>query len=190
MPHSSDQKAHSRSRIIAAAARLFRERGYVRTSVDDLMAEAGLTRGGFYAHFANKAALFQAALEAAFAQSAENLLGRGLDDVGGEPWLERARQRYLSSAHLESPANGCAIPSLGSEVARAEPSVREAFGSGTDALVSKLAARLGGDPARARARVIRELARWSGALLLARAVSDPTLREEILAACCAPDGEE
>lgn len=189
MARAAERKAQSRGRIVEAASRLFRERGYKRTSVDELMAAAGLTRGGFYAHFRNKAALFEAALAAAFEESHENLLRRGLEELDGESWLRRAGDRYLSSDHVGNTSLGCAIPSLGGEVARAETSVRRAFGVELDRLFDRLAERLGGG-AKARVRAIRRIATWAGALTMARAVADPALRDEILAACRPADPDD
>ena len=112
-----DQKLRSHAKIVRAASQLFRRRGYRATSVDVLMNEAGLTRGGFYAHFENKAALLRTALQDAFAESRANLFERGLDGVEGDAWLVRAAARYLRRGHVEQPERGCAIPSLAAEVA-------------------------------------------------------------------------
>ena len=180
----SDQKARSRARIIEVASRLFRERGYRATSVDDLMAGAGLTRGGFYAHFADKGALLRASLEHAFDEARRQLFDGRLRGLEGERWLRAASRRYLRLGHREHPELGCAIPSLGAEVARVGPEARTAFAGEVERMVAGMAARLGGDDAEARAR--RTLATWVGAMVLARAVDDEELAERMLDAAHEP----
>jgi TetR/AcrR family transcriptional repressor of nem operon len=178
MPYPADHKLKTHDRIIEQAARLFRAQGYAATSVERLMAAAGLTHGGFYAHFQGKTELFKAALHHAFAQSRGYLLGHGLEDLKGDGWVRRAGRRYLSRSHRDAPVEGCAIPTLSAEVARADDRVRSAFGEALDETLAALAERLDGD----RAAAIRLLATWAGAMSMARAVNGP-LAEEILAAC-------
>jgi TetR/AcrR family transcriptional repressor of nem operon len=180
MPYSEDHKKRTRRRIVHAASRLFRRRGYRRTSVDALMADAGLTRGGFYAHFRGKSELFAEALRASFAESKDNLLANGLEDARGDAWLDAAARRYLRAAHRSHPDRGCAIPSLGQEVAGAPRSVRKVFETELETLIEQLAARVGGPHPRETA--IRALTTWVGAMLLGRAVTREDLIEEIFAA--------
>ncbi len=182
-----DQKLRSHAKIVRAASQLFRRRGYRATSVDVLMNEAGLTRGGFYAHFENKAALLRTALQDAFAESRANLFERGLDGVEGDAWLVRAAARYLRRSHVEQPERGCAIPSLAAEVAREDDETRRSFEREVGRILAVFVTRLGGDPATARVRAIRHLATWAGALTLARAVEDPELAREILDAARPPE---
>ena len=185
-PRTKKERTHQR--IVGVAARLFRKHGYDATGVDTLMGEAELTRGGFYAHFRDKAGLFAEALDHAFDESTENLLARGLEALRGEAWAARAAERYLDMAHRDRPASGCAVPALGAEVARAPRGVRARFTRRASLLVELVAERLApeGADAKARAHARREaiamLARWAGAMLLARAVDDRTLAEEILRA--------
>jgi len=179
----SQQKERSHARIVRAASRLFRKQGYRGTSVDTLMQGAGLTRGGFYAHFESKSALLRTALGDAFAEARANLFERGLDGLRGDAWLARAAARYLTLAHREQPERGCAIPTLAAEVAREDDETRRAFEREVGSLLAVFVTRLGGDPAEARVRAIRHLAGWVGALSLARAVHDDELAREILDAC-------
>jgi TetR/AcrR family transcriptional repressor of nem operon len=182
MPYPPDHKPRTRVRIVSTAARLFRERGYSRTSVDDLMAEAGLTRGGFYAHFESKTMLLVAAIEHAFQESRANLLEGRLASLRGPQWRMAAAERYLADAHRAQPGQGCAVPALGAEVARGEPTVRDAFERELARLVAGMAERLGGD----RAQALRALSTWVGAITLARAVRDPELARAILDAAREP----
>ena len=170
------RKQASHARIVEAASRLLRLRGEGGVSVDTVMAEAGLTRGGFYAHFRDKGALVGEALRAAFDEAAHNL--RLDDELEGEAFLERALRVYLSRGHLEHSEAGCAVPSLAGEVARAEPEVRATFTAGLRGMIDGVARRLGGPKARARATVL--LVSMIGAVAVARAVDDPELGDEIL----------
>lgn len=173
-------KSETRRRILSTAARLFRERGYRGTSVDELMARAGLTRGGFYAHFRGKTELLREALSAAFAEAIHNLAGEGIEHLTGAEWVAQARQRYLSPGHVDERAGGCVAAALGAEIGSMPPAVRRTFAEELEQVIDSMAERIGG--ADARARAWRLLSEWSGAIVLARAVDDDALREEILAA--------
>lgn len=177
MPYPPDHKPRTRRSIVQAAAALFGERGYRQTSVQRVMQAAGLTHGGFYAHFRDKADLFAAALEEAFEQARDKLLARGLEDLRGPEWVQRASRRYLSLRHRAAPAEGCAIPSLAAEATRESESVQAAFEAGLESMIDGMTERLDGD----RAQALRLLALWSGALGMSRAVGDE-LAQEILQA--------
>ena len=182
MPYSAEHKARTRARILNAATQLFRREGFAQTGVDTLMAEAGLTRGGFYAHFRDKIDLFVHALHAAFDESQLNLLARGLEGLQGKAWRAAATRRYLNLNHRMHAAMGCAIPSLGAEIARGPREVRRVFAKRFETLIDSIAERLGGDPAAARREAIALLSQWVGAMVIARAVPDRELAEEILEA--------
>ena len=154
--------------IVRMAARLIRERGIAGASVDDVMQAAGLTRGGFYAHFRDKTAMVSEALGYAFAEARRNLLEI---DATGDAWLRRASERYLSDAHLAEPGRGCAVPTLGADIARGPAELREAFTREVESVIDGVAEKLGGGAA-GRKRAIAFMATSVGAVLLARAVSD------------------
>lgn len=181
MPYPPEHKSRTHGRIVGVASRLFRAEGYQATGVDKLMSAAGLTRGGFYAHFRDKGALLVEALELAFDESTENLFARGHESLSGEDWLRRAAKRYLSPEHVADPGAGCAVPTLGAEVARAPASVKRAFARRIARLVDTMADRLGGGR-RARKRALGVLSTWVGAVVLSRAVGDEKLASEILSA--------
>lgn len=181
MPYSPEHKPKTHARIVAVASRLFRQEGFQATGVDRLMSAAGLTRGGFYAHFRDKAQLLIESLERAFDESHANLLERGHEELEGEEWARAASRRYLSDEHRAGLADGCAVPALGAEVARAPRSVQKVFARRIDGLLDAMAERLGGG-LRARRRAIALLSSWVGALVLARAVGDKDLGAEILGA--------
>ena len=172
---SREQAAKNREHVVDTAARLFRERGYDGIGVADLMKEAGLTHGGFYGNFASKEHLMAEACQRAFAGSAERW--QGIIDARGPDALDTITQGYLSRRHVEHPGQGCAVAALGADVSRLSPPVRAAMTAGVKDQIATLASLGEGDREAAMARY----AAMVGALVLARAVDDPALSEEILA---------
>jgi TetR/AcrR family transcriptional repressor of nem operon len=179
MPYSPEHKHRTHVRILTAASKSFRAHGALGTGIDVLMADAGLTRGGFYAHFASKSALFAEVLGHAFDEARQMMLASGLEARAGRDWILGASRRYLTSRHRDMPDQGCAIPSLGAEVARASDEVRETFGRELAALIAAFAERGDFDVAEATAM----LATCVGAMTMARAVKDPAQSDAILNAC-------
>jgi TetR/AcrR family transcriptional regulator, transcriptional repressor for nem operon len=181
MPYRPEHRQRTHGRIVGEASRLFREQGFYGVGVDEVMSAAGLTRGGFYAHFRDKAALLGEALQAVFTEARQNLLG---DDpsLQGMPWLTRATRFYLSRRHLENPGRGCGIPTLQAEVSRASEEVRRTYTDELGKLLDQFSARLGGGK-RGRGQAIVAMAIWVGAVSIARAVTEPALADEILQSC-------
>lgn len=180
MRRSRAETAESKRRVVTAAARLMREHGPDGVSVAEVMAAAGMTHGGFYSHFPAKDALLAEATESAFAEK--------LDPIDAAPEgsarlaaLLRYLDSYLSTGHVAGLGAGCPIAGLAPELGGASPEVREAMAAGVRRTLETLAAEL---PAQsdARAAAIRVLAAAVGTLVLGRAVADPRLAEEIIAA--------
>jgi TetR/AcrR family transcriptional repressor of nem operon len=171
----------SRARILAAAAALFRGQGIAATGVDRVMARAGLTAGGFYAHFRSKDGLVAAAVDAAAAASRERWYGR-FDELHGRAWADALVETYLSPAHRDDRAGGCILPSLGTEIARAGRPARLRFERRLSGMFELAAQRTGTGHELARAELIAAIALCVGGLLLARAVVTPALSLEVLAA--------
>jgi TetR/AcrR family transcriptional repressor of nem operon len=178
MPPNAQATARSRSNILAAAGRLFRRHGYDGVGIDTIMAEAGLTRGTFYAHFASKADLFAAVV-------ADNWgLCRQMAERPGDLADRRGATRkilddYLNPAHLPEVAAGCTLAALAGEAPRAEPAARHAYTEQVRGLLSAFAEDCGA-PAQTDQRAVRLLLASVGAVTLARAVSDPALAAAIL----------
>ncbi len=184
MPKSLQRKEETRRRILDAAGRQFRAAGLNGAGVAEIMAAAGLTHGGFYAHFADKAALAAAALEAALEENRVVWLA-GLGGLSQADAYRRIAGRYLSPAHRDNPAEGCAMAALASELARpGGSSLRAVF---TAAFAETLRAlepfMPAGERLRPRERALATAALALGGLLLARIVDDETLSNEVLLAC-------
>ncbi len=170
---SRQQAAENRDRIVDAAARLFRDRGFDGVGVDTIMKEAGLTHGGFYGHFASKEALAAEAMERAIDRSAER------QDQASS--LEMLVSDYLSDRHLAQRAEGCAVAALGCDVGRQGRVVRRTLSTGVRRQIDRLAGLLKhGTAAMRRRRAIAKYAGMVGTMMLARAVDDPALAQEIL----------
>jgi len=175
------KKEETRGRILRAAARAIRKHGYEGVGVADVMKEAGLTHGGFYAHFESRDALLAAAAEQAGAESNERLSRAVASAKPGEE-LAALVDTYLSDRHVAAPEEGlgCAIAAAGSEVPRQQPEVRRAAGRRVKDLIGLVERQLPGwgkGPAHEEALAIT--ATMVGALLLARAADDPQLSTSI-----------
>jgi len=180
---SREQAALNRERIVDVAAKLFREKGYEGIGVADLMKGAGLTHGGFYGHFESKEDLLAEACGKAMQTSVEKWRGR-LERHKDNPLGGLARA-YLTEAHRDNPGAGCAVASLGTDVARASEPVRKALTAGVKAQLALLAESLPGTPEERRRRAIASYAAMVGGLVMARAIDEPELSKELLAAVVA-----
>jgi len=177
---SKEQAAQNRQDMLSAAARLFREQGISATGVDAITKEAGLTHGGLYSQFGSKEAIAAAAIRQAFAGS-KRLWQRLVERKGIKQALPAIVAEYLSREHRDSPGQGCIVAALGADVARQPQSVREAFTEEfKDALACLAEVMPGDDPPRRDADAMAAFAAMAGALMLARAVNDETLSEQIL----------
>jgi len=178
MSYGPEHKPKTHARIVDVASRLFRTDGMHATGIDRLMAEAGLTRGGFYAHFDSKAALFSEALRAGLVEARDKLMSRGLEKLAGNAWIRAATRRYLAPEHRDNPA-GCVVPTLAAEVARAPDEVRSTFNESIGEILGEMAERSG----RTRDEATAMLAMWVGAMTLARAMNDEAEAKRVLEAC-------
>jgi len=171
MDNPPSRKETSHERIVAAAARAIRRGGFQGVGVADIMKEAGLTHGGFYAHFSSRNALLAEALERAGQDNA----ARTRDDLatrqsrGASP-LRALVEGYLSDRHLGDIETGCAVAALASEMPRQTPEVREAAAQRVRAMVAAVRRALPKDaPADSGPSIASQLV---GALQLARALGD------------------
>lgn len=183
MPYSPEHKAKTRARIVETARILFNREGFSEVSIDRIMGEAGLTRGGFYNHFRNKDELYTAAVESF-------LNGRGKtwrDDAGIDPQnigLDTMRamiESYLSSEHLGDLDGQCPMIALPSDVARASPDVRRAYSELLRAMVW-LFKQNGQARETPDEKALALSAVCVGGMVLARTVDDPVLSEQIRSA--------
>ena len=174
MRYATDHKVTTRSRIVQAASEVFREQGVAATGVDAVMRRAGLTHGGFYAHFRGKSELVAEACASGFDAGRTNLAR-----IAALP-TRRDRVRalvvsYLSPQHRDNPAGGCLVAALGFEAARATGAARQSYSVALQQHRARLAAalRLATDETENSRLATALLGQLVGALILARSVADP-----------------
>ena len=181
MRYDTDHKQKTRQRVLKEAAKAIREEGPERGAVAAVMAKAGLTHGGFYAHFKSKDALIAAAIGEMF-EDARSRFTRSTEGFSPAEGLVRYIDFYLSPSHRDSRATGCPITALAADLPRLEDAARERYSQGVAGLTDRLAGQLdllGLDAAALAHSVVAELV---GALSLARATPDSEQSDRILAA--------
>ncbi|MBL0920127.1 MAG: TetR/AcrR family transcriptional regulator [Hydrogenophaga sp.] len=181
MESPATRKQVTHDRILDTAARVLRDSGFQGVGVADIMKRAGLTHGGFYAHFSSREAMLAEALERA-GQDSQARLQRALA-AGEAKAVTRFRalvEAYLADRHLRSADSGCPVAALASEMPRQSDAVRAAAAARVTSLTAAVAATLGPDAPRETAAVIAS--QLVGALQLARTLGDNTQGRRHLAA--------
>lgn len=175
-------KEASHERIVSVAARAIRRSGYDGTGVADIMKEAGLTHGAFYAHFESREAMLAEATNRACAESAAAVADI-VSSVPPEQALESMIRGYLSPEHVAQIESGCPLAALGSETPRQASEVRRATTRHVKAMVDMIARQSAdwGQP-EAHQRALLTVASIVGTLILARAVDEPALSDNLRAA--------
>lgn len=180
MKVSRQQAEKNRAHVVAVAAEQFRERGIDGIGIAELMKQAGLTHGGFYANFASKDALAAEALTLALDETTARL--RLAVESTPAP-MDTIVARYLSPEHRDDTAHGCALPALAADATRDHPGLGEAIERGIEAYLDLLTPLAKGDTAAEKRRhAMAMLALLVGALTLARAVQTPALSDALLSA--------
>jgi AcrR family transcriptional regulator len=176
---ASRRKEATHDRIVEAAARAIRRSGYGGAGVAEIMKEAGLTHGGFYAHFDSREGMLAEAADRAGAETVA-FLTRVTATAPPKQELEAILQAYLSKEHVESAETGCAVAALGSEMPRQSSKVRRSATRRIKELIDLVARHSPdwGQPG-AHERALVTVATALGALVLARAVDDPKLSDAV-----------
>jgi AcrR family transcriptional regulator len=170
-------KEATHDRIVDAAARAIRRSGYNGTGVADIMKDAGLTHGGFYAHFPSREAMLAEAVDRAGSESV-TVMERIAAGSPPQQALPAMIQAYLSKEHMEGVETGCATAALGSEIPRQAPEVRRVATRRIKEMIDMVARQSPdwGQPG-AHERALFTVATMVGALVLARAVDEPRLSD-------------
>jgi TetR/AcrR family transcriptional regulator, transcriptional repressor for nem operon len=181
MRYSTEHKQKTRSRIVDAAGKLFRREGYGGSGIDGLTKAAGVTNGAFYGHFKTKSEAFRTAVLAGLEELRAGIAT--LKTEQGKGWLTTFIAYYLGPKRTCDLGHSCALPSLSSDVMRADEETRSAYEAELLRVIGEVAAglpaELGGDR---EDTAIALLACLSGGVTLARAVSDPSVSERIAGA--------
>ena len=182
MRYSSDHKPATRAKVLEAAARVIRQHGPDRVAVSGIMAEAGLTHGGFYAHFASKDDL----LVQAIGQMFQELAATFTATVEGQPPQEALRRYinfYLSASHRDRRDTGCPLPAMSADLPRMNDDARGAYAAGIAGITRLLADLLSQagrpEPEALAASILSEMV---GAVALARSIPDRDQSDTILRA--------
>jgi len=193
MRYSREHKLETHARIVKKASVRLREKGAHGIGVADLMKEAGLTHGGFYAHFDSREALVVEAFTYAMDRSTERWR-KLAEETPPEKRLATIVNSYLTPVHRDDPGRGCAVPTLGAEIARESPKTRKAFSARLEQMIEMLAEQIPNVPRNvARKQAMASLATMMGTLVLARIAGNGEFSDAILGAgreaalgCAAP----
>jgi len=182
MRYSKEHKLETHARIVKRASVRLREKGAHGIGVADLMKDAGLTHGGFYAHFDSREALVIEAF--AYAMDRSNAHWRKLvEQTPPDKRFAAIVDSYLTTIHRDDPGHGCAVPTLGAEIARESPKTRKVFAARMERMVDLLAEQIPDLPPKAaRKRATAAVATMIGSLVLSRIAGNGEFSDEILAA--------
>ena len=182
MRYSREHKLETHARIVKKASVRLREKGAHGIGVADLMKDAGLTHGGFYAHFDSREALVIEAFAYAMDRSTERWRKVG-ETTPPEQRLATIVDSYLTPTHRDNPGQGCSIPTLGAEIARESPKTRRAFATKLEQMIDVFADQIP-DISReaARKQATAAIATMMGTMVMARIAGSGEFSEEILSA--------
>ena len=180
MRYSREHKLETHARIVKRASVKLREKGAHGIGVADLMKDAGLTHGGFYAHFDSREALVIEAFAHAMDRSTERWR-KLAEAMPPDQRMAAIVDGYLTPAHRDDPGHGCAIPTLGAEIARESPKTRKAFAGKLEEMIDALAEQIPDVPHKAaRKQATAMIATMMGTLVMARVAGNGEFSEEIL----------
>lgn len=182
MRYSKEHKHETHARIVRKASVRLREKGAHGIGVADLMKEAGLTHGGFYAHFDSREALVIEAFNYAMDRSMEHWR-KTIEETPSDKRLATIVDSYLTTLHRDDPGRGCAVPTLGPEIAREAPKTRKAFATKLEQMIDMIADQIPDVPRKtARRQAASTLATMMGTLVLSRIAGSGEFSDEILSA--------
>ncbi|WP_127490334.1 TetR/AcrR family transcriptional regulator [Paenibacillus ehimensis] len=178
MPYTKKHKMNIRHKILQSASQAFRASGIKAVSVPQIMSGAGLTHGGFYAHFESKEQLVAEACKSAMEDTVARL-GSVAEQTADGQKLTAVIESYLSATHRDSAEQGCIMPALAGEIARSSEDIREVFTDEVSRFLSFVSGLVGQDEDKS----IALTATMVGSILLSRSVNDPELSNKILSVC-------
>ena len=178
MPYSPAHKPKTRERILASAAQLFSAKGFEQVSIDQIMAEAGLTRGAFYNHFQDKSELYAHAIR--YAAHERFTLHKAAWKA--RPSLQTLIAGYISQEHIDPTSLPCPLAFLVTDVSQHDSRVRETYTEIFQGFVANLA-NLTTNQTRERQVSLAAATLMIGAVAIGRTLADQTTVEELLQAC-------
>ena len=184
MPYSKDHKKTTRKKILNSAITLFSTRGFDQVSIDNLMENAGLTRGAFYAHFESKQAVYAKAIIAGAKKS--RITHQKPDDISQNDWTKDLLFGYLSEEHITQKFSPCPLAFLVTDIANNEEEVKTTYTRMYKMLNKTIQAQLAQDPEGkppTEQEIFATTAMMIGGVAIGRALNDETVTKELLASC-------
>jgi TetR/AcrR family transcriptional regulator, transcriptional repressor for nem operon len=184
MPYTPEHKQRTRARIVESARVLFNRHGFEQVSIDDVMKGAGLTRGGFYRHFASKDALYAAAVQSFTTCNpfAKRLASRPVHRRSPHELARLLIQLYLSDETLADVDQHCPLIALPSDVARAGLEPRASYTALVENMAHVFRTALPADDKSAEQKALLIVSLCVGGMVLARTTDDPKLQQQLRAA--------
>lgn len=180
MPYSKEHKQQSRQRILYSAAKLFTAKGFDNTSIDEVMADANMTRGAFYAHFSSKSELYAHALQHA---AANNIIAQPKPcDMPEQLLIENILRSYLSLAHIRNDMP-CPLAFLVTDVVNKDPQVRQAYTQAYKGMNLQLLKYTKTYSTCSRDTLLAVTAMMIGGVAVGRALDDKATRKKLLSSC-------
>ena len=179
MPYTIDHKQKTRRRIVASAKAVFSRDGFEKATIDGLMEAAGLTRGGFYAHFKNKQELFI------------NAILTGVVQPGDAPWaaerrnakneLEAMVRSYIGEKHCSDIEGSCPLVAFPGDVSRGDAAMKAAYREVANSIAKTLESRIRGNDTKSRSLAL--LSMIVGSVIISRGVGDAGMANDVRSAC-------
>ena len=180
--YGKEHKQATQRRIIERSGRRFKRDGIDASGIATLMADAGLTNGAFYAHFASKEDLVATTVAEQLREQLREQREHYSAQAPGRAGVEQIVRDYLSIHHRDHPEDGCPSAALLDEIGRCSEPTKQAYTDGVLAVIDDIAARLAPeDPASVRVRTLSVFAMMIGTLQLSRALADQQLADAVLA---------
>lgn len=181
MPKTAEHKQQSRERILQSAYRLFSQHGFEQVSIDQIMQDAEMTRGGFYAHFSSKEALYKQAMITAAKQS--RLVQEKPEEVADEDWIMRLLNAYLSEQHIKGEDVSCPLAFLTTDIAIRKDEVQATYTEIYKRMNKKILSYTDSYSACNDEKMLAVTAMMIGGVSIGRALNDEVLSKRLLDAC-------
>jgi TetR/AcrR family transcriptional regulator, transcriptional repressor for nem operon len=184
MPYPVGHRARVKGKIIESARRLFNRHGFDNVSVQQIMSGAGLTHGGFYSYFRSKSELYIKVLGCFLTDPEWKNMWEGVEvDMAATDAAAQVVRAYLSIQHFEDVENSCPMVALPTDVTRCSDDAKQAFENVFAAMVGVLERSVAEDNQRRRAKAQAVAALCVGGMVVARAMSNRVVADELRDAC-------
>lgn len=181
MPYSKKHKAETRQKILDSAIKLFSTRGFNQVTIDELMQDAGLTRGAFYAHFENKQVVYAKAIIAGARKSRINQTVPA--DISLEEWSQELLMGYLSEEHVQQKISPCPLAFLVTDIANSEKEVKATYTRMFKLLNKTIQAQMVNNAECSKQDILATTAMMIGGVAIGRALDDDGMTKQLLESC-------